>query len=203
MIVYIQLKLMARTKEYIREEVLEKAAGVFWGNGYEASSMGDLVKRTGLNTFSMYREFKNKQGLFRAAMEWYYDAVLRDMTSELRSQPGFDSLVIFLNKFPEILSSKNFRGCMFMNSLVEKKQLGKRINDRVRVFCDELIVLFRRNISEAQCERKIADDQNPERLAEVLLVFIQGLMLYGRLQKDRATVQSLVDSLIQSFIVKD
>jgi len=191
---------MARTKEYEREIVLEKAAVVFWNKGYEASSMDELIKQTGLNSFSLYREFKNKHELFREAMEWYYRAVLLNMTAGLRANPGWEALRGFFNQFPPVLASKDFRGCMFMNSLVEKKLLGEKINSMVRDFCNELTDLFGTSIRSAQKEKKISKKKNPAELAEFLLVFLQGMMLYGRLQKSRDTVQGLVDSLFRDFV---
>ena len=37
---------MGRAKSYSREAVVEKAMGVFWRNGYKATSISDLVRET-------------------------------------------------------------------------------------------------------------------------------------------------------------
>ena len=51
-------------KNYDETEVLEKATRAFWTHGYEATSMGDLVKATGINRGSMYAAFPSKRDLF-------------------------------------------------------------------------------------------------------------------------------------------
>ncbi|MFC0227301.1 TetR/AcrR family transcriptional regulator [Serratia aquatilis] len=60
-----------RPKKFDREQVLEKAMGLFWRSGYEPTSMSELVEATGTKPSSLYAEFGSKQGLFCAAVEKY------------------------------------------------------------------------------------------------------------------------------------
>ena len=62
---------MARKKEYIEEEVVEKAMHLFWKNGYETTSMQMLEKEMGINKFSIYSSFGNKHGLFLESLKQY------------------------------------------------------------------------------------------------------------------------------------
>ena len=55
---------MARKKEYIEDEVIEKAMALFWRNGYETTSIQMLEKEMGINKFSIYSSFGNKEGVF-------------------------------------------------------------------------------------------------------------------------------------------
>ena len=55
---------MARKKEYIEEEVIDKAMHLFWKKGYENTSMKMLEKEMGINKFSIYSSFGNKDGVF-------------------------------------------------------------------------------------------------------------------------------------------
>ncbi|GAK75996.1 transcriptional regulator [Nonlabens ulvanivorans] len=54
---------MARKKEYIESEVIEKAMTLFWRNGYENTSMQMLEKEMGINKFSIYSSFGSKHGV--------------------------------------------------------------------------------------------------------------------------------------------
>lgn len=60
-----------RPKQFDRENALDKALVLFWRHGYEATSMSDLVAATGAKAPTLYTEFGNKEGLFRAAAERY------------------------------------------------------------------------------------------------------------------------------------
>ena len=62
---------MARKKNYIEEEVLEKAMNLFWKNGYEKTSMQMLEEEMGINKFSIYSTFGNKHNLFLESLKCY------------------------------------------------------------------------------------------------------------------------------------
>ena len=60
--------MAGRPRSYDREEVLERAMTLFWEKGFEGAHLGELVEVTGLNRFSLYKEFGGKEGLFRDAL---------------------------------------------------------------------------------------------------------------------------------------
>ena len=69
--------LMGRKKKYDRDIVLTKSMDNFRRHGYASTSTQMLVDDLGVNRFSLYAEFGNKQGLFEAALERYNDEVIR------------------------------------------------------------------------------------------------------------------------------
>ncbi|WP_426785223.1 TetR/AcrR family transcriptional regulator [Rahnella variigena] len=64
-------KSRGRPKQFDRGTALSKALNLFWRHGYEATSLADLVEATGAKAPTLYAEFGNKEGLFRAAVEHY------------------------------------------------------------------------------------------------------------------------------------
>ena len=52
---------MARPIQFDREDVLNKALGLFWSDGYEASSISRLLSVMGLNRGSLYSSFSDKR----------------------------------------------------------------------------------------------------------------------------------------------
>lgn len=59
-------KSRGRPKVFDRDAALDKAMKLFWQHGYEATSLADLVEATGAKAPTLYAEFTNKEGLFRA-----------------------------------------------------------------------------------------------------------------------------------------
>ncbi|MDA0967327.1 MAG: helix-turn-helix domain containing protein [Proteobacteria bacterium] len=55
---------MPRHTEYNKSDVITAATELFLRKGYEATSMSELVKTTGMNRHSMYKEFGDKEGCF-------------------------------------------------------------------------------------------------------------------------------------------
>ena len=97
-------KSRGRPKVFDRDAALDKAMTLFWQHGYEATSLADLVEATGAKAPTLYAEFVNKEGLFRAVLDRYisrfaakHEAVLfaegkssiaRCVTTSRRSPPA-------------------------------------------------------------------------------------------------------------------
>ena len=62
---------MGRNKTYDRETIARKAMALFWLHGYHGTSTQALVDSMGVNRFSLYAEFGNKQALYEAALNLY------------------------------------------------------------------------------------------------------------------------------------
>jgi len=67
---------MARPKEFDCDVVLDKAMALFWRQGYEATSIQDLVTHMGINRQSLYDTFGSKRQLYLAVMDRYIDRVV-------------------------------------------------------------------------------------------------------------------------------
>ena len=72
-------KSRGRPKVFDRDAALDKAMKLFWQHGYEATSLADLVEATGAKAPTLYAEFTNKEGLFRAD---YFAAIANCFTSK-------------------------------------------------------------------------------------------------------------------------
>lgn len=62
---------MARTKEFDEDAVLLKAVRLFWEQGYEKTSMTDLVNHMGVHKRSLYDTFGDKHSLYIKTLNRY------------------------------------------------------------------------------------------------------------------------------------
>ena len=62
---------MARTKEFDEDAVLLKAMRLFWKQGYEKTSMKDLVANMGVHKGSLYDTFGDKRSLYLKTLDRY------------------------------------------------------------------------------------------------------------------------------------
>ncbi|MNC70346.1 HTH-type transcriptional repressor ComR [compost metagenome] len=62
---------MGRTKEFEINEVLDKTIQLFWMQGYEKTSMQDLVDFMGIHRRSIYDTFGDKHALYMKALQRY------------------------------------------------------------------------------------------------------------------------------------
>ena len=115
--------LMGRKKAYQRDEVLDRALELFWTKGYEGTHLNELVEHTGLNRFSLYKEFGGKEGLFDEAMSLYVDRAIK-ILDHLKVEPlGTDNILTF---FRETTTMFMRQGCFAINTFSEKNLLAKK-----------------------------------------------------------------------------
>ncbi|MBQ8106528.1 MAG: helix-turn-helix transcriptional regulator, partial [Afipia sp.] len=64
---------MARPREFEEGVVLDAAMECFWNRGYEATSMRDLVDKTGITGASLYNAFGDKRAIYQRALDRYVE----------------------------------------------------------------------------------------------------------------------------------
>src|SRR3954463_10566405 len=77
------LRAPGRPREFAVDDVLDRAIEVFRERGYEASSMADIERATGLNTSSIYNTFGSKQALFDRSLSRYETVRLAGIVASL------------------------------------------------------------------------------------------------------------------------
>ncbi len=186
---------MARLKEYNRDQVLERATEVFWGKGYEATSVSDLVKATGLNSASMYKDFGNKDAFFEQVLENYETTKLEPFYRVLVEEPTLKSLQDFFDTVAYYSALKEFRGCLMLNSVAEQRYIGPKGMKRAEKYCVKITQVFENVICSAQRAGEIPKEKNPQEIANFILCFLQGISAYGRVGDHKKNIKSIVDMI--------
>ena len=186
---------MARTKEYKRDEVLEKATALFWLKGFEATSMSELVEVTGLNSASMYKEFGNKEGLFENTLQSYQKKRLEPFIRPLAEEPNMKGIERFLDAIRANATSPDFKGCLMMNTLAEKNTVSATAINRIEKFCIKLKTLLEVAIRGAQRDGAVSRGKTASEFADYIICLIQGMTLYGRINDNKASIASIIDTV--------
>jgi TetR/AcrR family transcriptional repressor of nem operon len=170
---------MGRPKNYDRDEVLESALLLFWRKGFEGAHLQELVEVTGLNRFSLYKEFGSKEGLFDAAMDRYMEQ-LGSLVVQLEAEPLG---VANIRRYFQALVDYRFRhGCFLVNTLSEKHVVGQPVFGKVRAFVKGGGKLFEENLLASRKRGEISKETDIEALARFLVIHELGLLTFGILE---------------------
>jgi TetR/AcrR family transcriptional regulator, transcriptional repressor for nem operon len=179
---------MSRRKEFDREEVLLKAMMVFRDKGYAATSMQDLVRRMGINRFSLYQTFKSKHELFVQALHAYYENVAMPFFARLRdSDQGLRVLETTLLKMvSRIKTGESPNGCLLCNTMAE---LGAKTDKRTAAILARYLTRvendFHAALVRAKARREISVDVNARERAKVLVAYSTGLLSLAKVLNER------------------
>jgi TetR/AcrR family transcriptional repressor of nem operon len=189
---------VARPREFDYDDVLDKAMVVFWRRGYQATSITDIERETGLTKGSLYKAFDNKRDLFLKCLERYmihdsYKAILLRMSD----QPFTETFAHMLDVLIE--STKDGErpcGCLATNIIAElipvDGELAKTASDGLAGMQSALE--FR--IRWGQEKGEFAPDTDAEALASLLMVTLQGLVVLSTSTKDVESMRRARDWVV-------
>ncbi|MFC5469106.1 TetR/AcrR family transcriptional regulator [Cohnella suwonensis] len=110
---------MARSKEFEESAVLDKAMRLFWEQGYEKTSMTDLVEHMGIHRRSLYDTFGDKHTLFRKALDRYGNKVSAPLAGGVKRSKTAAEALQFLFDLTIRGEGDSPSGCLIVNSAVE------------------------------------------------------------------------------------
>jgi TetR/AcrR family transcriptional repressor of nem operon len=110
---------MARSKEFDENAVLHKAMQLFWEQGYEKTSMNDLVDHMGIHRRSLYDTFTDKHTLFLKALDRYGEMMSNGLERGVKQSETATQAVRFIFKYTIDETDDAPNGCMFVNAAVE------------------------------------------------------------------------------------
>ena len=192
---------MARTVEFDREEVLQKAMDVFWQNGYCKCSISSLVRATNLKPGSIYAAFNSKEGLFLATLEYYGQQSIKKLQSCLdTADTPLQGVRKFIEKIGEtILSGTEKRGCFLVNTVLELSPGKATVNKDVNQYLEAIESMIHSALVAAREQGELPPEQDPEVLAKYLMVNIWGLQVLAKTNPDSESVRSVLDQILASL----
>lgn len=165
--------------------------GVFWTQGYKATSIADIVEATGLNTASMYKEFGDKDGIFEEALDHYRKTRMAARFRMLADEPNLKGIERFVRNVVDGAARDEYRGCLMMNHLAQKHPISATAAERIEDFCASMESHVEAAFSNARELGEIPADQDPATLASFVACYVHGLVLYGRHTNKKARIPDL------------
>lgn len=141
---------MARPREFDEASVVDSAMRTFWRLGYDATSIGELERATGLSRISVYNTFGDKEGLFLRALDRYHDAA-RPIFEESIASGGLAELERFflrLSSRSDADSPSNY-GCLMVNTVLDLRQATPPIKKRIDVYRAMLLGAYTQALKNA------------------------------------------------------
>lgn len=187
---------MARQKKYIEEEVIEKAMLLFWRNGYECTSVRMLEKEMGINQFSMYASFGNKEGVFLESIKFYKKKAGLILIEKLNKAPKkLSSIEQYFRDFLEFsrdINNEN-NGCLLTNTINE---LGDNTDSKIK----EEILIFVNRVKASFIEVLKHNSNQSEKTimqkANYLMIALQGLSIASKMFNK----EELDDFITRTFV---
>jgi TetR/AcrR family transcriptional repressor of nem operon len=184
---------MGRPREFDPDDALERAMNVFWAKGFDATSLDDLCKATGLGRSSLYAAFGDKRSLYLSALDRYENGAVGRITAAVKSaRSPRAGIAAFVDRIiADIVAGPGRRGCFIGNCAAELARPHSKTAGRVGRSLARIEATFLAALEQAKRKGEIAHDADTAALARFLTAGIQGLRLVGKANPDRAALDSI------------
>ncbi|CAM5739046.1 TetR/AcrR family transcriptional regulator OS=Streptomyces alboniger OX=132473 GN=CP975_11160 PE=4 SV=1 [Streptomyces alboniger] len=185
---------MARTREFDTEAAVSRAMELFWTHGYEATSVRDLTGHLGIGQGSLYAAFGGKDGLYRAALEYYRTtlaaAALRSLDEGSDARSAIRTMLV---ERARIAVEGGGRGCLLVNAVAERLPQDAATRRTVRDVQDASRDALTEVLRVAAERGEISTRHDPHTLAAFLVTFLNGLLVSSKITPDVRTLEPLVE----------
>ena len=191
---------MPRKKAYERDDVLEKAMHTFWQNGYEGTSVRRLEKDMGINQFSIYAGFGNKQALFIEVLKKYKNHVGATFLADLRQSKGsLGDIRKFMSDYAQtIRKGKQANGCLMVNTSLEVGHKDQQVLRQLELYFEFIRRILQHALDKAKALGELGPDFDTEQQALLLLGSLQGLSVFAKFQQPEE-IEAFIDQTMQGL----
>jgi TetR/AcrR family transcriptional repressor of nem operon len=184
---------MARPREFDENIVLGAAVECFWNHGYEATSVRDLVEKTGITSASLYNAFGDKRALYQRALEHYVEENIADRIRRCETRAPREAIGEFFSEIlRRSLNDSQHKGCMLVNAALDLAPHNLDFRKVVAGVLVQIEVFFLGCIRAGQADGTITRSISSESLASHLLGVLMGVRVLARVRPERSLLEGVV-----------
>ena len=187
---------MARPREFDEEAVLDAVVQCFWSRGYEATSVRDLIDKTGITSASLYNAFGDKRALFQKALRHYVEASIDDRLDRCEKMAPRAAIEAFFNEILQrSLTDRQHKGCMLVNTALDAAH-EPDFQKTVAAVLVRLEQFFLDCVAAGQADGTITRTVPAANLARQLLGMLMGLRVLARARPERPLLEGIVQATL-------
>lgn len=192
---------IGRPVEFDREVALKAATQLFWRQGYESTSMQDLLATMNLSKSSLYQAFGSKQALFELCVREYEHTMVGQLRRDLEAAPsGLSFIKGFLETvIAEARGLREPRGCLVLNTANEFAQHDPRIAREVAQGLGGFRNVLTAAIRRGQEEGDIRTDREAATLAHFVMSNMGGMRTLAKGGAGEKALRGIIEVVLEAL----
>ncbi|WP_346352979.1 TetR/AcrR family transcriptional regulator [Azotosporobacter soli] len=184
---------MGRSREFEESIVLEKAMELFWRQGYEKTSLSDLVAHMGIHRRSLYDTFGDKHSLFLKAIDFFGAQIKEKLTADVSRCATAEEAIRCI--FEYMIEGRADRpwGCLFVNAATEMAPHDEAVAEKTQAAFHQLEQLLAALIRRGQQAAEFTATYDAQVLAEHLHTTLLGIRVMVRNAADKEKLRRIAE----------
>jgi TetR/AcrR family transcriptional regulator, transcriptional repressor for nem operon len=188
---------MARKREFDEVEALKQAMQLFWVQGYEKTSMEDLVNHMGVHRKSIYDTFGNKHELFIKVLEYYQTAFGQQMLQHIANKESALDKIKALFDFSMWSNEEQAKGCLVVNTAVELSLHDKVVAQIIRTYFDESEKVIYQLLHQGQATGEFSSQLDLAATTQFIHNALIGFRVQLKTTDEQQKLQPIIDMTLQ------
>jgi AcrR family transcriptional regulator len=183
----------ARTKQMI----IEKASGLLNTQGYLATSITDIMEKTGMEKGGIYNHFKSKQELSLDAFSFSIETMATTFEEAIRNKnTSIEKLSALLEVFLLLAEGKPIPGgCPILNAAIESDDAHPALRDETIKAMNGLYSLVLGIIRNGIRNGEITSTIDSETFTTIFISTIEGSLMMTKLYNDTTYINRSIGFL--------
>lgn len=173
-----------------RDDILQSVISTVHQRGLTATSLSELLEKSGASSGSFYNYFHSKDELGHALIDFEWSLLLENVLQPAlqSSNDPIAQVIEILNRLEaKNLEEPNCGGCLLGNLVVDLVEQDQSFRQHLTQIFDRWEQVIAETLKQA--EEQLQPNVEPDHLAEQILTVVEGTMLMGRLRHDPDRIQ--------------
>ncbi len=190
-----------RPRQFDMDEALDKAVRVFSERGYHGASITDLTRTMGLSQGSIYKAFRDKEGVFLAAFRRYRAARGEKLRRTVGNEgSGRDRLRRALGFYVQSSQgAEGLMGCLVVAGAAELSTFEPEAARQIAAAFEQNEAFLRDLVRQGQEDGSISAQLDPDAAARMLLCLAQGMRVVGKTGRSAEEMQAAVEVALRAL----
>src|ERR1051326_1471889 len=194
-----QTATKAKEGKSTREVVIEAATRLIHLQGYQNTSVDDVLTACGVGKGNFYHYFKSKEDLGYAILDRVVDTFLARGLEPCFADPDaarIGQIRCFLGRVRDVIHERNcVGGCVFGNLAAELADVHEGFRARLAGLFARWRARLTQALEEARARGEAIEACRPEPVAYFLVASLEGAMLLTKVTKDIGVMDRCVEEL--------
>lgn len=181
-----------------REKIVEAASALFFEQGYQATTIDDVIERSGVSRPTLYNHFKTKEELCVEYLKERRRVDLGMLKETMRKEKTAKGRFLTAARMMDHnLSATQFRGCRYFNMISEVVDTKSPIAREARLYVDSYRDILRDSILELKASDPKYKKLDVDQTEKSYYLMICGAIMASQEYRERWPIDRALKSIEQ------
>ena len=196
-LVYLTGMDAGKTDSEAYQRILSTASDLFYRNGYRATGINEIIKKSGVAKATFYSHFSSKELLAFAYVKAMNEKETKNTLAGIEKYRGPKEKLVGLVEFLIPWSKeRDFRGCAYLNISSEITDHGNPVRRESKNHYKAMRALIGRLMKDLKVERgKAWKNRNAETVADDYMLIFSGAIAMAQVYHDKEPILEAIDAV--------